>query len=304
MGFQIGMAIRRGISFSFFLLISLFSFGQSKPTLEQFRQQIETQLAKQPGRYAVAFKDLTTGQELLIHEREEFHAASTMKTPVMIEVYKQAAQKRFSLSDSILIKNEFKSIVDGSPYSLKATDDSDTLIYTKVGTKLPLSAVLYDMIILSSNLATNLIIDLVDAKKVMQTMRDMGIRDMQVRRGVEDTKAFQKGLNNTTTAYDLMLLFEKIATGKAVSPEASQDMIRILLDQRFNSVIPAKLPKTVKVAHKTGSIASVRHDSGIVFLPDGRKYVLVLLSKEIKSDAAVVESLATVSGMIYQYFYQ
>ena len=304
MGFQNDKAIRRGISFFFFSLISLFSFGQSKSTLEQFRQQIENQLAKQPGRYAVAFKDLTTGQTFLIHEREEFHAASTMKTPVMIEVYKQVAQKRFSLSDSILIKNEFKSIVDGSPYSLKATDDSDTLIYTKVGTKLPLSAVLYDMIILSSNLATNLIIDLVDAQKVTQTMREMGIRDMQVRRGVEDTKAFQKGLNNTTTAYDMMALFEKIASGKAVSPEASQDMIRILLDQRFNSVIPAKLPKTVKVAHKTGSFATVRHDSGIVFLPDGRQYVLVLLSKEIKNDAAVIESLATVSGMIYQYFYQ
>jgi beta-lactamase class A len=304
MVFQIEKAIGRGISFLFFSLLSLFSFGQSKPSLEQLRHQIETQLATQPGRFAVAFKDLTTGQTLLIHEREEFHAASTMKTPVMIEVYKQAAQKRFSLSDSLLIKNEFKSIVDGSPFSLKATDDSDTLIYTKVGTKLPLSAVMYDMIILSSNLATNLIIDLVDAKKVMQTMREMGAKDMQVRRGVEDTKAFQKGLNNTTTAYDLMVLFEKIATGKAVSPEASKDMIRILLDQRFNSVIPAKLPKTVKVAHKTGSIASVRHDSGIVFLPDGRKYILVLLSKEIKSDAAVIESLATVSGMIYQYFIQ
>ncbi|KAA9356566.1 serine hydrolase [Larkinella humicola] len=304
MGFQNDKAVRRGISFFFFSLISLFTFGQSPPPLEQLRHQIETQLATQPGRYAVAFKDLTTGQTLLIHEREEFHAASTMKTPVMIEVYKQAAQKRFSLSDSILIKNEFNSIVDGSPYSLKATDDSDTLIYTKIGTKLPLSAVLYDMIILSSNLATNLIIERVDAKKVMQTMREMGTKDLQVRRGVEDTKAFQKGLNNTTTAYDLMVLFEKIATGKAVSPEASQDMIRILLDQRFNSVIPAKLPKTVRVAHKTGSITSVRHDSGIVFLPDGRKYVLVLLSKEIKNDTAVVESLATVSGMIYQYFYQ
>ncbi|WP_421830962.1 serine hydrolase [Larkinella sp.] len=304
MGFQFDKAVRRGISFCFISLIPFFSIGQSKTSLEQLRQQIEAQLATQPGRFAVAFKDLTTGQELLIHEREEFHAASTMKTPVMIEVYKQAAQKRFSLSDSILIKNEFKSIVDGSPYSLKATDDSDTLIYTKVGTKLPLSAVLYDMIILSSNLATNLIIEKVDAKKVMQTMREMGAKDLQVRRGVEDTKAFQQGLNNTTTAYDLMVLFEKMATGKAVSPEASQDMIRILLDQRFNSVIPAKLPKTVKVAHKTGSIATVRHDSGIVFLPDGRKYVLILLSKEIKSDAAVVESLATVSGMIYQYFIQ
>ncbi|GAB3337591.1 hypothetical protein GCM10027299_48850 [Larkinella ripae] len=244
---------------------------------------------------------MKTGQELLINEHEVFHAASTMKTPVMVEVFKQAAEGRFSLSDSILIKNEFKSIVDGSPFSLRATDDSDTLIYRKIGQKVPLSSLLYDMIIYSSNLATNLIIERVDARNVTQTLREMGIRNTQVLRGVEDTKAFQKGLSNTTTASDLMVLFANIATGKAVSPAASDAMIRILLDQRFKSVIPAKLPKEVKVAHKTGSFATVRHDSGIVFLPDGRTYVLVLLSKEIKDDAAVVKMLANVSGLIYDF---
>ncbi|RRB07192.1 serine hydrolase [Larkinella rosea] len=301
MVFQNYKAIRHGISFFVISLFGLASFGQSKPTLEQLKQQIELEFKKQPGRFAVAFKDLTTGNELLIREQEVFHAASTMKTPVMVEVYKQVAQKRFSLTDSILIKNQFKSIVDGSLYSLRPEDDSETKLYTEVGKKRTLYSIMYDMIIVSSNLATNLIIDLVDARKVTQTMRELGIKNSNVLRGVEDTKAFQKGLNNTVTAYDLMILFEKIATGKAVSPQASEAMIKVLLDQHFSSVIPAKLPKDVKVAHKSGSFATVRHDSGIVYLPDGRQYVIVLLSKEMPDDAAATETLATVSGLIYQY---
>lgn len=277
------------------------SWAQSRKKLEQLRQQVNQELAKQPGVFAVAFKDLATGQELLIREREEFHAASTMKTPVMIEIYKQAAQKRLSLNDSITIKTEFKSIVDGSPYTLDAKTDSDTNIYHYIGTKRTIDSLVYDMIIWSSNLATNLVIELADAQKVTQTMRELGAKDIQVRRGVEDSKAFAKGLNNTTTAYDLMVIFEKIALGQAVSPAASEAMIKTLLDQRFKTKIPAKLPKDVKVAHKTGAIKGVLHDSGIVFLPDGRKYVLVLLSKGIQSEQAVENVMATVSKLIYDY---
>lgn len=288
-----------------FLMCALLSwiptFAQSKLTLEQLKQKINGELGKQTGVFAVAFKDLTTGKELLIREHEEFHAASTMKTPVMIEVYKQAAQQKLSLSDSISIKTEFKSLVDDSPYQLKVTDDSDTTIYKAVGTKRTLASLVYDMIIWSSNLATNLVIERVGAQNVTQTMRDLGAKDIQVRRGVEDSKAFAKGLNNTTTAYDLMVIFEKIATGKAVNPEASKAMIATLLNQKFNTAIPEKLPKSVKVAHKTGSFKGVRHDSGIVFLPDGRKYVLVLLSKAIQDDAATCAEMATVAEWIYEY---
>jgi beta-lactamase class A len=291
------------------LIISLFflsatwlsAFAQSRRTLPELRQQIEQALSKQPGVFAVAFKDLSTGKELLIREREEFHAASTMKTPVMIEVYKQAAQHKLSLTDPMTITTEFKSIVDGSPYSLHAEQDSDTSIYKAVGTTRPLSALVYDMIIVSSNLATNMVIERVGAQNVTRTMRDLGAKDMQVRRGVEDSKAFAQGLNNTTTAYDLMVIFDKIASGKAVSREASNAMIATLLDQKFNDAIPGKLPKAVRVAHKTGSITGVRHDSGIVLLPDGRKYVLVLLSKDIKDDKATIETMATVSEWIYKY---
>jgi len=286
---------------SSFLLLLLLIGCKTKPTLQDVKEEIVNTLNKQTGVFAIAFKDLTTGEEILINEHQLFHAASTMKAPVMVEVYKQAIAGKFSLKDSLLIKNDFKSIVDSSSYSLSANDDSDTLIYKHIGEKRTVYSLVYDMIIISSNLATNLIVELVDAKNVTQTMRDMGANDIQVLRGVEDTKAFNAGLNNQVTAYDLMLVYENIANEEIVNAEASLAMINILLDQRFNEIIPAQLPKEVKVAHKTGSITGVRHDSGIVFLPDGRKYVLVLLSKELNDADAGIQAMADVSKLIYTY---
>lgn len=282
------------------ILLSLLAVENKNP--QDLKRQIQTELNKNKGVFAVAFKDLISGEEILINEKINFHAASTMKTPVLIEAYKQAASGKFSIDDSITVRNEFKSIVDGSPYSLNSKDDSETDLYTKEGSKVKIYDLLYLMIIQSSNLATNLIIDLLGAKNVNQTMREMGANDIQVLRGVEDTKAYRAGLNNTTTAYDQMIIFSKMAEGTAVNKASSDAMIQILLDQKFNDKIPAKLPKNVKVAHKTGWITGVNHDAGIVFLPDGRKYVLVLLSKELENDKSAVKSMAKVSKMVYDYF--
>ncbi len=292
--------------FIFVLALALYSIADSQPkiSIDRLKEQINDTLHQHKGVFALAFKDLSNGHELFINEHEIFHAASTMKTPVLIELYKQAAEKKISLSDSIAIKNEFKSIVDSSIFSLNASDDGDTDIYKHIGEKRAISDLAYRMITLSSNMSTNLLIGLADAKKVTQTMRDMGAKDIRVLRGVEDNKAYEQGLNNVVTAYDLMLIFEKIAKGEAVSPQASNDMIKILLDQHFNEIIPAQLPPNVKVAHKTGSFASVHHDSGIVFLPDGRKYILVILSKNLEHDDEAVKSMASVSGMIYKYVMQ
>lgn len=276
----------------------------NKPDREETSQQIETILSKPNGTFAVAYKNLLTGEEILINEHLLFHAASTMKTPVMAEVYRQVAEGKFSLKDSILIKNEFISILDGSSFSITRESDSDTLIYDHLGEKRTVYSLMYDMIIISSNLATNLIVELVDAKNVTQTMRNIGANNIQVLRGVEDTKAYEAGMNNQVTAYDLMLLFEKIDKEEIVNAEASMAMMDILLDQKFNDIIPDKLPADVKVAHKTGSITGVRHDSGIVFLPDGKKYVLVLLSKDLEDEETGVQAMANVSEVLYQYTIQ
>lgn len=253
------------------------------------------------GTFAVAFKDLATKDEILIGEHEVFHAASTMKTPVMIEVYNQANEGKISLHDSLTIKNDFTSIADGSHYSLSPKDDSEHELYLQIGKRKIVYSLMYDMIITSSNLATNLIIELVDAKQVMKTMRGLGAVDIQVLRGVEDNAAFRQGLNNTTTAYDLMLIYSALASGKIVNREASDAMINVLLDQKFNDIIPALLPADVKVAHKTGSIKGIHHDTGIVILPDGRRYVLILLSKDFTDEQAAIRVMAKISEMIYNH---
>jgi beta-lactamase class A len=288
----------KNLYFSLLFCISMPIFAQ-KPSIENLKSAIETKLKTVEGEFAVAFKDLQTGKTLYINEKSNFHAASTMKTPVMIEVFKQAKAGKFKLTDSIVVKNEFKSIVDGSPYSMDIADDSSDGMYRMIGKKMTIYDLTYQMIIVSSNLATNILIDLVDAKNANASMRKLGAKDIQVLRGVEDQKAFDKGLNNSVTAYDLMLIFEKIAKNEVIDKQSCEAMTKILFDQKFNEIIPEKLPKTVKVAHKTGSITGVQHDSGIVYLPDGRKYVLVLLSKKLKNADAGVKVLAEVSEMIF-----
>jgi beta-lactamase class A len=288
----------------FALFASILTGCDKKEDVESLKKRITEEFSKQEGTFALAFKDLETGEEIVLNEHELFHAASTMKTPVMAEVYKQAAEGKFSLKDSIYIKNEFTSIFDGSKYSIDPAVDSDTLLYKEIGKKHTVYSLMYDMIAVSSNLATNLIIELVDAKNVTNTLRTIGAQDILVLRGVEDTKAYEAGMVNKVTAYDLMLLFEKIDQEELINAEASMEMMDILLDQKFNDIIPAKLPKEVKVAHKTGEITGVRHDSGIVYLPNGKKYVLILLSKELKDERAGVEAMANVSEMIYHYVNQ
>ena len=272
-------------------------FGQNSAT--ELQNRIKEEFKKHKGYYAVAFSDPASGKQVFINERETFHAASTMKTPVMIEVFKQANAGKFSLTDSIILKNEFKSIVDGSMFHLDSLVDSEYVLYKRIGKKITIQDLVYEMITVSSNFATNILIDLVGAKNVTQTMRKLGAKDINVLRGVEDTKAFDKGLNNTTTAYDLMLIFKKIALGQVISKKASDAMIKILLDQKFNTVLPAKLPTDVKVAHKTGAFGKVRHDSGIVYLPNGRSYFVVIMSRDWEDEKETLELLSGVSRMIY-----
>jgi len=293
--------------YNFFIIIffMLSIIKMQAQNLESLKTKIDSIFKSLDGDFAIAFKVVDDRKSsIFINEKMIFHAASTMKTPVMIEVFKQAAENKFNLDDSIEIKNEFTSIVDDSIYSLDITDDSGEELYNFIGKKKTIRELVFDMITVSSNLATNILIELVGAKNTTETLRSIGANDIKVLRGVEDNKAFQLGLNNIVTAFDLMLMYQYLAKHELVSHEASKEMIDILLQQKHKSRIPAKLPPDVKVAHKTGSITGVGHDSGIIFLPDGRKYVLVLLSKNVKDEKAVIEVQAEISKMIYEFVTQ
>jgi beta-lactamase class A len=206
-----------------------------------------------------------------------------MKVPVMIEVYRQAELGRFSLDDELTVENAFRSIVDGSTYRIE--DDSDDAIYERLGQKMTIYDLVFQMITVSSNLATNLIIDYVSADSVQQTAERLGVRHMNVLRGVEDLKAFDQGLNNTATASDLAVFLEALRDGRAVSEEADQAMINLMLDQAFNEMIPSGLPEGVLVAHKTGQITAVHHDAALVFPPMGEPYVLIILIEGLEDEA-------------------
>ncbi len=283
----------------FFSMVPIFA---QTPDMEKLKSSISQEFKKATGDFALAAKNLHTNEIILINENEVFHAASTMKTPVMMEVFRQAQAGKFKMSDSIIVKNEFKSIVDNSLYSLNISDDSADDIYSQIGKKSSIYDLTYQMIIVSSNLATNLLIDLVGAKNVQKNLVNLGLQEIKILRGVEDSKAFQKGLNNVVTAHDLCIIYEKIANKQFISPDICDAMIDVLLDQKFNEVIPALLPKSTKIAHKTGSIVGVQHDSGIVYLPDGTQYVVVLLSKNVKNANEGIAVQAQVSKMIYDYF--
>ena len=273
----------------------------SAQSLEKLKTDVESEFKTVQGTFAAAMKDLSSGRTLLINEREQFHAASTMKTPVMIEVFKQVKEGKFKLADSIVVKNEFRSIVDSSAYKMDIGDDSDDSMYKKIGTSVSIRELVYQMITVSSNLATNILIDFVGARNVTASMRSLGATDIQVLRGVEDIEAFERGMNNITTAYDLMMIFEAIGNGKVVDEGSCDEMVNILSDQKFRDKIPALLPPGTKVAHKTGNITGVEHDSGIIFLPDGRKYVLALMSKNLKDAAAAKKAMAQVSKKVYDF---
>jgi beta-lactamase class A len=250
---------------------------------------------------AVAFRDLQTGRGLLINPDVSFHAASTMKVPVMMEVYRQAREGRLSLDERLAVRNEFKSIADGSTFSVSPADDSEQTLYRRVGGTETVRELLRLMITESSNLATNIVIERVTPARVMELMRRMGARDMRVLRGVEDGKAFERGLNNTTTARDLLVLLRAIAEGRAVSRGASREMTDILLDQKFNEGIPAGLPAGTRVAHKTGSITKIEHDAGIVYVPGRRRpYVLVVLVRGIAEEARAHKLIADISRAVYE----
>ena len=238
---------------------------------------------------SVAVCDLHTQKEILIHADEMMHPASTMKAPVMMEVFRQAQAGLLSLDERLEIFNSFKSIVDGSEFSLDAADDSELTLYKRVGETESIRELTRLMIARSSNLATNLL------------MEKVGIADMTVIRGLEDKKAYQLNINNSASAHSSTYMMRVIAEGKVVSKEACDEMIQIMLAQEFNESIPALLPSSVKVAHKTGWTGSFFHDTGIVFPQSRKPYVISIFTHGFPEgdESQAHNCMAQISKIIY-----
>ena len=267
------------------------------------RAALGTRIARAPANaVGLYYRSLARADSILIDANLRFHAASTMKLPVMIQIFRDADAGLLRLDDSLTVHTAFPSLVEGA-FIVGKEDDSDSTLYALVGRNRSVRDLLEQMITRSSNLATNILIERVGADRAQRTARALGAWSIQVLRGVEDGAAYRAGLNNTTTARDLGVLLQAIATGRAASGAACDSMLAILGRQEFNEGIPVGVPPAARVAHKTGWIGEVvYHDAAVVSPPpgEGGRYVLVVLTGGIKEDSIAHNLVADLSRLVYE----
>jgi beta-lactamase class A len=259
---------------------------------------IQTEIAGSGAEVAVAFRTLDGRTQWFFHADEPFHAASTMKVAVLIELYAQVHQGKLRLTDVLTVTNEFHSVIDGSLFSLSPEDDSEKSLYQALGQTRSLAELSELMITVSSNLATNLLMDRLGVANIQRAVHALGADDTRVVRDLEDAKAFAQGVNNTTTARALAMLLDAIAHGRAVDRESSRKMSALLERQTFNDDIPAGLPPGTRVAHKTGEITNIHHDAAIVYTR--RPFVLVILTRSTLSTSASSALIASITRQLYE----
>ncbi len=247
----------------------------------------------------ISFFDCETTIQWSYNADHYFHAASTMKLAVLLGVFREVEHGALSLDAPVHVRNRFTSIVNQETFMLDLTHDADPNVYGQLGKTLTVRELAYWMITLSSNLATNLLVEVVGIATIQQALDELEIDGMRVLRGVEDQRAFEAGLNNEVTANGLLKLLRLIAEGNAYSRQACDEMLQILLDQQYRSGIPAGLPKAARVAHKTGNISTVHHDAGIVYLENRQPYVLVILT-QFAAESTRGTAIADVSRDIYR----
>ncbi len=251
-------------------------------------------------RIAVAVFDLENGLEFEYRADEWFHAASTIKVPILAGVFGAVSRGEFVLHSRLHVRNRFLSVLDRSPYRLRSSRDANSDVHQAIGKMMQIQELAHHMIATSSNLATNLLVELVGLENLQATLSELGVADgIELRRGVEDDKAYEAEINNRVTANGLMKLLRLIAEEKAFSPHLSRRMLDILHSQEFNSGIPARLPEGTRVAHKTGEISTVAHDAGVVYLVKRKPYVIVILTEWNPAIGGRSQTIARISKCVH-----
>ena len=273
------------------------------PTLESRIEEI----AKEVGGdgLAVSFYDYETGLQWSQRGDRWFHSASTIKVAVLLALFGAIDAGRFTLDSRLHVRNRFFSLVDRTPFRVSPGRDADKEVHAAIGKTMRIGDLARHMIVTSSNLATNLLVDLIKVDQAQQMLARHGIRGIELARGVEDDKAFEANFNNRVTANGLVALFRVIHERSGVLHESAREMLEILFQQEFRSGIPAGIPaevrSTARIANKTGEISVAAHDAGIVFLPDRQPYVLAVLTEPDPSTDRRMERIARVSSVIYEW---
>lgn len=270
------------------------------------RAQIEN-IEKESGAkaIAVALHDAETGLELHYKADRWFHAASTIKVPILLGVFAAIDRGDLLPHSRVHVRNRFLSVVENVPFRIESGRDANSAVHDAIGKMMRVDELAYHMITTSSNLATNLLLGVIGPDSVNRTLKELDVDDgIELRRGVEDELAFDKGINNMVTADGLLRILVLLAEGKAFSPALSRRMMDILHGQEFNQGIPARLPRGARVAHKTGEISTIAHDAGVVYLPKRKPYVVVILTEWDPEGSGRSRTIAAISHTIYEFLTQ
>jgi beta-lactamase class A len=261
---------------------------------------------------AAALYDYQTGQSWSFEGGRWFHAASTIKIAVLACTYTVLQERGLTPSNPLQVQNRFFSVADGSPFGTLASRDTDLSVYAAIGRTMRVDDLARRMITVSSNLATNILVDFVGVPSARRILAEAGISGVDLVRGVEDERAFDAGISNRVTADGLVQLLRAIVEGRFGNAAHTGEMIDILSAQAFNNGIPAGLPPavraTTRVAHKTGEISTATHDAGVVFPPSPKRsggqahppYVLAVLTGTGADTLNRFEPIARISARAFE----
>lgn len=273
-------------------------------SLVRTEEAVERLVAESGAEVGVYYRELTPGGDsIALNADVRMHAASTMKVPVMMQLFLDDQRGIRSLDTTLVVTRTFRSIVDGSTFDLPPESDADTMFYGRVGEQVSVRSLVDRMITWSSNLATNMLIQEAEPGRIATMLSALGADSMSVLRGVEDLKAFEAGLSNTTTARGLGAVMAALVESDLFISDSRDQMIEILSRQHFVDGIPAGLPTGVRFANKTGWITGISHDAAIVFPPAADPYVLVVMVRGHPDEDQGARLTAEISHTIWRLRY-
>jgi beta-lactamase class A len=279
------------LAFTIFIFLTMAMNPVAAQNLTVLREKTDARLkelaAKTRGVMAISVLDLKSGERFDVNEKLVFPQASAIKIAILMEVYKQANDGKFKLTD---IKHIDKNTKTGGSGVLIELGDLD----------LSIRDLCVLMIVLSDNTATNMLIDLLGKENINGTMESLGLKDTKVLRRMMDTAASHRGEENLSTTANAVRIMEILYKGEFVSPGICEDIISILKKGKKTN-LKSGLPEDISIACKPGGIAGVETEWAIVYLKE-RPYAVAVMENYGMGDGP--EIIKEVSKTLYEYFHR
>lgn len=271
------------------MLIVHVACAQTDFLKEKFIAKVNTVIRNADAIVGVAIKDLKSGEQVVINEQEIYPQASSIKIHILSEVYKQAAEGKFKLTD---IKSLAPAMKVGGSGTLSILGDRSVSMSIRDYCVL--------MMHLSDNTATNLLIDLVGIKQVNESLVKNGAPNTKLQRVMMDYQAAKEGRENISTPVDVLTILEKMVNGTLVNKQSSEDMLSIMKLEK-NGWIKKGVGAGVVVANKAGDVEGVKVDAAVVYL-DGNPYIIVVMTKMLAKESDGAAIITKISKAAYNYF--